>query len=75
MPLFGGPPIADEQIDAPKVEAMAREMGPITEGQAVAYAQTLGNDGATAKSGCYVVHCMRPCKVPVGCGYMCNCGD
>ena len=56
-------------VDPPNVVKMARELGPIPEEDAIAYAQNISN--GRAKSGCYVLRCARkPCAgFPVGCAY------
>ena len=73
--MFGGAIEGKATLGAPEVEAMAREMGPIPQADALQYSKGLARKEAKAKNGCYVVYCVRPCKFPVGCFYNCSCGD
>lgn len=61
-------------VNPPSVEAMARDLGPISEEDAMAYAQGLPEGSKRAVSGCYILRCARsPCVgCPIGCAYQCS---
>ena len=63
--------LGEKPVDAPNVVSMVRDLGPLSEDDAMAYARNLPHGEAKAKSGCYTFRCARGSMkgVPVGCAY------
>mmetsp|Transcript_22413 Transcript_22413/g.45328 ORF Transcript_22413/g.45328 Transcript_22413/m.45328 type:complete len:131 (-) Transcript_22413:314-706(-) len=58
------------------VSTMARELNPqLNQKDALDYAKSLPADKRPAKSGCYVIRCMKCGGCPVACSYNLSCGD
>lgn len=62
-----------KEFNAPGFLQMVRGNDPnITEADAQNYVDGLVDKKAS--SGCYVIKCMKPCKMPVACAYNMTCG-